>query len=142
MRHVGKIFISTVLALIFFSVSHASHTDETEISTKELTKIISSTLNHKDVSMFLHPDVPGRVPVVIALGKPYSYRPVELEMYGEPVIVSTNTRDLKKAVKLRIKCSYDACKIKIDYDPEGMFGEINFTYKQNEWVIQKISLYE
>lgn len=113
-----------------------------EISTKELTKIVFSVLNHKDVSMYLHPDVQGRLPVIIALAEPYSDRPVKLVMYGEPVVVTTNPEDLKQAVKLRIECGNDMCKVKIDYAPEGMRGEIEFMYKQEKWFIQKITIEE
>ncbi len=146
LRITMRVFLKAIpLFIIFIMLStfvSAFGSESKQLNNSDLTTVILTVLNYKDVSMFLHPDVPSRVPVIIAIAKPYSYRPIEMNMYGEPVIVTTNPKDLKIAVKLKIKCKSDVCTIEISYDPEGMFGEIVVSKEKRKWSVKEAIIYE
>ena len=135
-------FIAFIILISQCMPVFASGSDSPDLSDSELSGIVSAVLNHPDVSIYLHPEVPGRVPLVVAIGKPYSYRNIDVSMFGEEIVVTTDPADLKKAVKLRISCDTGKCLVKIGYDPEGIFGEIELTPTDDEWSVTKAVIYE
>lgn len=116
--------------------------DVRAIADDDLTLVLAAVLQHKSVAIYLHPEMQGRLPVIIAIGKPYSYQTVEISLYGKPVIVTTNPKDLKIAVKLKPICSADTCKVEVGYKPEGIFGDVWLKKEADQWVVTKADIYE
>ncbi|MGI0116611.1 hypothetical protein [Zooshikella sp. RANM57] len=135
-----KIIFFTFLVASFYEKVFAS--EKSLLDDSELNQIVSLVLNHQRILAYLHPEVPGRVPVVIALTNPYSFRPIKLKMFGKPIIMATNRSQLGTAVKLKIECSVQICNVGIRYDPEGMFGNLSLSKRDNNWSVKNVEIFE
>jgi hypothetical protein len=119
-----------------------SRDDVRVISDADLTQVLERVLTHKTIAVYLHPEVPGRLPVMIAIGKPYSYQPIQFNLYDQPVVITTEPKNLKIAVKLKPVCSLTLCKVEVDYKPEGIFGQVELKKDSTGWKVTDSKLYE
>jgi hypothetical protein len=105
----------------------------------DLNQIISAVLTHKVVSMYLHPEVPGRLPVKVAIAAPYSEIPVGLVLYGKPVKVVSPAAD---AVNLAISPSAEGAVVRVSYRQEGIVGTVTLKRGQAQWTAIGANIYE
>jgi hypothetical protein len=103
----------------------------TTLASADVGAIVAIVLQHPEVAMYLHPDVPGRVPVRVAVAAPYDSAPVALSLYGAPVQVSDD-RDVA-AVQLKLKPHGDTVQVELKYDPEGIFGVVDIAREDGTW---------
>jgi hypothetical protein len=112
----------------------------TTLAPEEVGPIVAAVLQHADVAMYLHPDVPGRVPVRVALAAPYDAATIGIDLYGAPVkIVRAGDR---AAVQLTLKPHSDHCHVEVKYDPEGIFGSVELERQDGTWRATDAKIYE
>ena len=112
----------------------------TTLAPDEVGPIVAAVLQHADVAMYLHPDVPGRVPVRVVLAAPYDVAPIDLHLYGAPVQVA-HAGD-RGAVQLMLKPHGDRCHVEVKYDPEGIFGSVDLERRDGAWQATGAKIYE
>jgi len=112
----------------------------TTLAAEDVSRIVAAVLQHADVAMYLHPDVPGRVPVHIELAAPYDTSGVQLELYGKPVQQSRDGD--RTAVQLTLKPHGERVKVEVKYDPEGIFGSVDVERVDGAWKATGAKIYE
>lgn len=107
------------------------------IAGPDFDAIIGETLRHKDVAMYLHPEVSGRVPVRIAFPPPFDGRAVNLMLYGEPAVTVTDPQKSADAFWMAPECKEQRCKVTIRYRPEGIKGYVTLVQQGGQWTVEK-----
>ncbi len=105
----------------------------------DINQIIGAVLTQVDVAKFLHPDIPGRLPVKITIAAPYADTRVTLVLYRKPVSVVVGTAE---AVNFEIASTVDGAKVQVSYRPEGMVGTVLLRKLQNRWIANSASILE
>lgn len=113
---------------------------EVQLSVVELNAIVRQVLEHKDVAMYLHPELPERVPVRVALNEAYAASKLELALYGEPVRLA-HASD-RAAVQLTVRATDQTAKVTVAYAPEGIHGTIRFAREGTAWRVTEATIYE
>lgn len=113
---------------------------QTGLAPADVGPIVAAVLQHPDVAMYLHPDLPGRVPVRVALAAPHAAAPVALELYGAPV--ETTEAGDASAVQLALKPYADRVEVDVRYRPEGIFGTVRVESRDGAWVATQASILE
>lgn len=132
-------YVGIVLASAILSVAASAQPTVGLLSGTEINQIVGAVLARKEVAMYLHPEVPGRLPVKVAVDSPYSDTPLDLVLYGKPVKVVSNSTD---AVEMAIASSAEGVTVKVSYRPEGMAGTIKLKRRQAQWSVIRASIYE
>jgi hypothetical protein len=112
----------------------------TTLAAGDVTPVVAAVLQHADVAKYLHPDLPGRVPVHIELAAPYDTVGVHLELYGMPVRQSGDGD--RTAVQLTLKPHGERVKVEVKYDPEGIFGSVDVERVDGAWKATGAKIYE
>jgi len=107
-------------------------------------EIVGLVLNHRSVEQYLHPDEPGRLPVLVSTHLVYS---VPLEKYGHPVRFLSDEELIGKP-HLRFTsvwaeddgATYGA---EFEYESEGMVGSMTAERQADgSWILTKIETAE
>jgi hypothetical protein len=109
------------------------------LTTTEINQIVGAVLTHADVAQFLHPDMPGRLPVKVTVAAPYSGAQLNLVLYRRPVVVVAEGTD---AVNFAIARTSNGAKAEISFRPEGMEGTVLLLKVQNRWIASSVSVSE
>ena len=129
--------LALALAIAPFSVN--AQRSVGPLSQPEINQIVGAVLARKEVAMFLHPEVPERLPVKVAIAPPYSGIPVDLVLYGKPVRIVSDSAD---AVSLQILSSGDSATVNVSYRREGMAGTVKLERTQARWKAVEARIYE
>jgi hypothetical protein len=112
----------------------------TSLGEGELDAIVGAVMQHKDVAMYLHPEVAGRVPVRIALAPPYADATLKLSLYDKPVKAAASGD--RNAMQLVVKPHGETAVVEVKYDPEGIFGSVELERVDGVWRVSKATIYE
>jgi hypothetical protein len=126
--------------LLAKDVPPAPEEQVTTLAAGDVTPVVAAVLQHAEVAMYLHPDLPGRVPVHIELAAPYDTADVRLELYGMPVRQSRDGD--RTAVQLTLKPHGERVKVEVKYDPEGIFGSVDVERVDGTWKATGAKIYE
>lgn len=130
------------LALLIAAATGASSLPQPSpalLTNTDINQIVSAVLTHADVAQFLHPDMPGRLPVKITVAAPYSGAQLNLVLYRRPVVAVVEGAD---AVNFAIARTSNGAKAEISYRPEGMEGTVLLLKVQNRWIASSVSVRE
>ena len=111
----------------------------TPLTTTDIHQIVGAVLIHVKVAQYLHPEMPGRLPVKVTIAAPYSGAQPDLVLYKLPVVVVVTGAH---AVNFAIGRTVDGAKADISYRPEGMGGTVLLIKVRNRWMVSSASVYE
>ena len=111
----------------------------TPLTKTDINQIVGAVLTHVKVAQYLHPEMPGRLPVKIAIAAPYSGTQPDLVLYNRPVVVVVAGAD---AVNFEIGRTVDGAKAEISYRPEGMGGTVLLLKVRDRWIVSSASVHE
>ena len=105
--------------------------------------IVEQVINHSALQQFLHPRVPGRVPLVLSshLLDPR----LSLRKFGKPVQVVPGAQLKKGIAYLRFTgftLKQNVATVEIRYNVEGVGGRFIFQRDGNLWRLLKASVWE
>jgi hypothetical protein len=102
-------------------------------------EVVKQILQHPEISMYLHPEVEGRVPVVLQSN--FVDRELKLILFGKPVIVVT---DSKKQLITNIYFSFfKNGEVSIRYPVEGVGGIFKFVLdNKGHWKLKYANVWE
>ena len=102
-------------------------------------EVVKQILQHPEISMYLHPEVEGRVPVVIQSN--FVDPELKLILFGKPVIV---VPDSKKQLTTNIYFSFfKNGEVSIRYPVEGVGGIFKFVLvNKARWKLKFVSVWE
>lgn len=103
------------------------------LASEDVSPVVAAVLQHRDVAMYLHPDVPGRVPVRVALAAPYDRTEIDITLYGAPV--RRVGQDDAAAVALTLKSHADGVRVELAYRPEGITGHLDVQKRDGAWQV-------
>ena len=109
------------------------------LTTTDINQIVGAVLTHVKVAQYLHPGMPGRLPVKITIAAPYSDTQPGLVLYNRPVVVVVAGAD---AVNFKIDRTVEGAKADISYRPEGMGGTVLLIKVRNRWMVSSASVHE
>lgn len=112
----------------------------TILASADLDQIVSAVLAHPEVSKYLHPEVPGRVPVVVRLAAPYESEALRVEAFGQAVRAAKSEQP--GAVSLKVAATGAACRVDVKYRPEGIFGHVDLALVDGAWKVTDATIYE
>lgn len=128
-----------LLLAVSTAVSSVPQPTPTLLTKTDINQIVSAVLTHLDVAKYLHPDIPGRLPVKITIADPYSDTRLALVLYHKLVVVVVEAAD---AVNFEITRTLNGAKVEVSYRPEGMVGTILLGKSRNRWVANSARVYE
>ena len=131
-----------ILALLLAAstgVSSLPPPPPTPLTKTDINQIVGAVLTHVKVAQYLHPEMPGRLPVKIAIAAPYSGTQPDLVLYNRPVVVVVAGAD---AVNFEIGRTVDGAKAEISYRPEGMGGTVLLLKVRDRWIVSSASVHE
>ena len=107
------------------------------------TAIVEQVINHPDVEQFLHPDMPGRVPLVLSchLVDPH----LSLRKFGKSVRVVADAQRKKGVACLRFTqftLKHNVATVEVQYSVEGMKGRFRFQRDGVLWRLLKAGVWE
>lgn len=111
----------------------------TPLTKTDINQIVGAVLTHVKVAQYLHPEMPGRLPVKITIAAPYSGTQPDLMLYNRPVVVVVAGAD---AVNFEIVRTVEGAKADISYRPEGMGGTVLLIKVRNRWMVSNASVHE
>mgnify|MGYP001123380021 CR=1 FL=1 len=111
----------------------------TPLTKTDINQIVGAVLTHVKVAQYLHPEMPGRLPVKITIAAPYSGTQPALVLYNRPVVVVVAGAD---AVNFEIVRTVEGAKADISYRPEGMGGTVLLIKVRNRWMVSNASVHE
>ena len=111
----------------------------TPLTKTDINQIVGAVLTHVKVAQYLHPEMPGRLPVKIAIAAPYSGTQPDLVLYNRPGVVVVAGAD---AVNFEIGRTVDGAKAEISYRPEGMGGTVLLLKVRDRWIVSSASVHE
>lgn len=120
-------------------VSSLPQPPPTPLTKTDIHQIVGAVLTHVKVAQYLHPEMPGRLPVKITMAAPYSGAQPDLVLYNRPVVVVIAGAD---AVNFEIGRTVDGAKAEISYRPEGMGGTVLLLKVRNRWIVSSASVHE
>lgn len=120
-------------------VSSLPPSPPTPLTKTDISQIVGAVLTHVKVAQYLHPEMPGRLPVKITIAAPYSGTPPDLVLYNRPVVVVVAGDD---AVNFEIGRTSNGAKAEISYRPEGMGGTVLLLKVRNRWIVSSASVHE
>ena len=106
--------------------------------------VIAAILQHEGLRAFLHPEVEGRVPVVLSESNLVT-APLDLTMFGQPVrVVSPGAaQPLAPVIELTsLERSATGAVIAIRYAVEGVSGQARLSREGSKWVVTEMNLSE
>jgi hypothetical protein len=118
------------------AVSSANSATQTEIGA-----VVEAALAHPSVTNYLHPEVPGRLPITVAFRSPGGISSLDAALFGRPVRVVSTSQDIP-AVILGVSIEGDQATVALDYPPEGLVGEIVLHRNGTTWVVSSSQLRE
>lgn len=111
----------------------------TPLTKTDINQIVGAVLTHVKVAQYLHPEMPGRLPVKITIAAPYSGAQPDLVLYNRPVVVVVAGAD---AVNFEIGSTSNGAKAEISYRPEGMGGTVLLLKVRDRWIVTGASVHE
>jgi hypothetical protein len=132
-------YVGITLALVISPFAASAPRTVGLLSGTDINQIVGAVLARKEVAMYLHPDVPGRLPVKVAVASPYSDVSVDLVFYGKPVKILSYSAD---AVNMAISSSAEGVTVTVSYRPEGMAGTVKLKRRQAHWTVIDADIYE
>ena len=132
-------YVGIALALAISPFAASAQRTGGLLSGTDINQIVDAVLARKEVAMYLHPEVPGRLPVKVAVASPYSDVSVDLVFYGKPVKILSYSAD---AVNMAISSSAEGVIVRVSYRPEGMAGTVKLKRRQAHWAVIDASIYE
>ena len=102
-------------------------------------EVVKQILQHPNLSMYLHPEVQGRVPVVIQSN--FVDPKLEFILYGKPVII---VPDSKKQLVTNIYFGFfKNGDVSISYPVEGVKGTFSFVFdNKGHWKLKSANVWE
>lgn len=132
---------SIIIALITVTIFGIYHSAITIASDKFMipNEAVKQIFHHPHLTMFLHPEVKGRVPVVIQSN--FVDPKLELILYGKPVIVIP---DSKKQLITNIYFGFfKNGEVSISYPVEGVKGIFTFVLdNKGRWKLKFADVWE
>ncbi len=121
-----------VLGLLFTDISIASNKGMIP------DEVVKQILQHPKLTAFFHPEVEGRLPIVI---QSFFVNPnIKLLLYDKPVVV---VPDSKKQITTNIYMSFfENGHVSITYPVEGIKGTFQFALVQKTWVLKDAKIWE
>lgn len=113
---------------------------EVRLSAADLNQIVQLVLEHRDFSMFLHPELAERIPVRVAFSDAYTDAALDFSMYGQPVRVVRASDD--QAVHLTIRGTASTARVSIRYRPEGVHGTVRLAREGSVWRVTESQIFE
>ncbi len=132
--------VATTREMLGRDVPPAPEPPITSLASEDVAPVVAAVLQHKRVAMYLHPEVPGRVPVRVAVAAPYDRAALDVQLYGAPVKrMGTGDRD---AVQLTLQPHDASVKVKVEYRPEGIFGTVELEKRDGVWHVTDAKIFE
>jgi len=113
---------------------------EVQLAPGEVNGVVDTVLRHPALSVYLHPEVDGRVPVRVHLSGAYASTPLSLSLYDAPVKRVGDADGA--AVKLGLRATEKAVKITVTYGPEGVHGTMRLERDASGWRVTDEKIYE
>ncbi len=110
-----------------------------------MASLIEATLSLSQVQPYLHAEVPGRVPVVVATSDP-TVKDGAFVMFGQPVVV--RSPDAARASGgpffevLEVSVDGQQASTKFRYAVEGVSGRATFERVDDRWHPQQVAVGE
>jgi hypothetical protein len=103
--------------------------------------VLAAVLDHPPFSQYLHPDAPGRVPVVVTgIDTP---DPLGLERFGEPVVVRSAHAGSGPVVQFtRWSVDGDAADVRLNYAVEGVVASFTLARTGGAWSVTSAEIAE
>lgn len=111
---------------------------EVRLAKGDLERIVQLVLEHKDMAMYLHPELAERVPVRVAFENAYAGLSIDVSMYGRPVRVVT----AGDAVRMTIRGTVNTAKVDVEYRPEGVHGTFRLVREGDAWKVTQAQVFE
>ena len=111
---------------------------EVRLARGDLERIVQLVLEHKDMAMYLHPELAERVPVRVAFESAYAGSSIGVAMYGKPVRVVTGG----DAVRMTIRGTANTAKVGVEYRPEGVHGTFRLVREGDVWKVTEAQVFE
>lgn len=105
--------------------------------------MVRQVLDNPKLELFLHPEVEGRIPVV--LSDHLLASPMDLSKYGQPVRVSADTTPTERAILrfTRLTLGDNNATLEFVYDIEGVYGKCTFARAADgTWLLSAMSVWE
>ncbi len=101
--------------------------------------VVKQILQHQKLAVFLHPEIEGRVPIVIQSN--FVNPNIELILYKKPIVVIP---DSKKQLITNIYMSFfENGKVSINYPVEGVTGVFEFISDgKGNWKLENANIWE
>lgn len=112
------------------------------LSDASLNNLVVAVLSDKNVSIYLHPQAPGRLPIKVHFKNHYQGRSVDGEMYGQKIVTLSKTQNPQWAVNLDIVTKGNTALIKVSYKPEGIWGRVQLSYSDEKWSTDESTILE
>ncbi len=139
-----RLFSIGILCALLAIGTHILSAAEKARSRVEIPKsIVEQVLNHAKLQGFLHPEAPGRVPVVISS---HLINPrLSIRKFGKPVRIVPDAK-LKSGAFLRFTnfdVGQNVANVRIKYQSEGMGGRFRFRQSKNGlWKLIETEVWE
>ncbi len=105
-------------------------------------EILRAVLTHERFAMYLHPDVAGRVPVVVS-GEARPRGPVDLELHGAAVsIVDTAPADAAVVLISTWSIEGDTAHVALGYPIEGVVASFDLARSDAGWRVTEADVAE
>lgn len=127
-----KFFITLLIATLSACTVSTSPKTDTDA-------IIEAVLSHGPLAEFLHPEIPGRLPVEVVLDTAGT-SPLNATAFGQPVRVTT--AEDPQAIILSIEVLGDKASVTLSYPEEGLGGNIDLKSQNGTWKVTSEKLWE
>lgn len=113
------------------------HPSEEEIAKEDFDTVIGLVLRHENVAKHVLPALGGQVPVRVVFLPPFDGRPVNLQLYGSPVVTGEFKNEHLDAIILSMACGGDDCSVAIIYKPAGIDGLYSLVRTDGQWRVRR-----
>lgn len=132
-----------ILFLLLLSFTNIAFSANNQVDTTELSKIIQLVVDLPELQSFLHPEVAGRVPLIISnklIGEE-----LKLSKFGQPVLIlSKEEIDNKPYIEItKMVIQNKLAYIEFNYPIEGLVGRVNIKQTSKfAWLIENSEVVE
>lgn len=114
-------------------------------TTEQNAKMIQALLNAPEVSDYIHPEAPGRLPVVVGIAESAGFKVSAVEFAGQPIQFVDDTGHVAGSTVFVIHSMSDVgtgTRVDFSYSVEGIKGNALIVLKNDIYMIDKIEVAE